>query len=331
MDDLATIAGFLLLRRKVLRTRKNNIFLLSPDLLVRYLCIQCNTEIWELHEPLSRETSFVADCCLAAVGLMRYKSLRRFDSNIPKTLIYAKCTEGAEEAAPNSFLPGKMDIGETLAKISNEYMIRFYTSLSEEFGAKFNLASCYEALSLYLRRKYENVLTVCTKILQEPEADSELDEFQFLSVNVCYCFNAYFDEDIQALVGFQLLVLQLTSMQHNEEIPSDDSQQSIRLPFADRHSQANSAYKNYNKAFSPILRKQFLGTYLVLRCLLNLEAPMFMVKAAFKCLSLRCRFLFERTLVHFVHQKLIRYRRATASEPMQISFNYLDLTLRSEQ
>src|SRR6218665_19722 len=213
MDDLATIAGFLLLRRQVLRIRNRNIFLLSPDLFVRYLCVQCNTEILEMHETLRRETSFVADCCLAAV--MRYKSLRRFDSNIPKTLIYAKCTEGAEEAAPNCFLPGKMDIGETLARISNEYMIRFYTSLSEEFGAKFNLASCYEALSLYLRRKYENVLTVCTRILQEPEDDSELDEFQFLSVNVCYCFNAYFDEDIQGLVGFQLLVLQLTSMQHN--------------------------------------------------------------------------------------------------------------------
>lgn len=257
---------------------------------------------------------FEADYCLAAV--MRCKGVQHFDSSVPKKLIYARCTEGAEKSAAPIVHPGERDIAETLASISNEYMTRFYNSLSEEFGAKFNLALCYEALSLYLRRKYDDVVTVCAKIFHEPEDDSELDKFQFLNVNICFCFNAYFDEDIQALVGFQLLFLHLSSM-HDEDLLNRlnaDREQYTGLAYADRLARSSFAYENYNKIFSPILRKHFLGNYLVLRCQLDQGFPMFMVRSAFKCLRLRCRFLFERTLVHFLHQKIIRYRCATAYE-----------------
>jgi len=97
MDDLATISGFLLLRRKILRIRNNRIFLLNPQLFVRYLFIQRNLERLEIKETFRVTFLFEADCCLAA--MMRYKILRRFDIKVSKTLVYQRCKEDAEESA----------------------------------------------------------------------------------------------------------------------------------------------------------------------------------------------------------------------------------------
>src|SRR6218665_263000 len=131
--------------------------------------------------------SYEADYCLAA--MMRYKTFRRIDKKTNKTRIYSEHTE---ESTIAIILPGKPDVhvADALARISNDYMIRFYTSLSEEFGSKFNLGSCYKALSLYMFRRYEEVLSMCEKLLDEPEDDSELEEFQFLNINVCKYFMA---------------------------------------------------------------------------------------------------------------------------------------------
>jgi hypothetical protein len=193
-------------------------------------------------------------------------------------------------------------------------MTRFYAALAEEFGSKFNLASCYEALSLYLCHKYEDVIGLCERLLEEPEHDSELEEFQYLNVNVSLPFIAYFDEDIQALVGFQLLVLRVSSM-HNvvlENILGDDNKWVRRLQFVDHLLQSFSASKTFCETFNPILRRQFLGNYLKLRCLLDLGFPLSEVKSAFRCL--KSRFLFEHTLLLFMRQKIIRCYRATAAK-----------------
>ena len=186
-------------------------------------------------------------------------------------------------------LPGKPELAETLVRISNDYMTRFYVSLSTEYGSKFNLASCYEALSIYLCRRYEDVLGVCEKLLDDSECDSELEKCLFLNVSVSLNFIAYFDDDIRTLVGFQILVLYLSSTQHDV---------------------LETISETYNETYKPILRKQFLGNYLKLRCLLDLGFPLFEVKSAYRCL--KGRFLFERTLVHFMRHKIICCYSATA-------------------
>ena len=312
MDDLATIAGFLLLRRNILRIPNKSIFLLSTELFVHYLFIQCSPERLEMKEKSRMALQFEADCCLEA--MMRYKILRRFDSKIQKNLIYSRCTEDAEKSTTDIVLPGKTDIAESLVRISNDYMTRFYDSLSEEFGSKFNLASSYEALSLYLCRRYEDVLGLCEKLLEQPEHDSELEEFQYLNVHVGLLFIEYFDEDIQTLVGFQLLVLHLSSMQDVdfENILDDDMKWMTRLQFFDRYSKFLFPYMTYYEIFKPTFRRQFLGNYLKLRCLMDLGFPLFEVKSAFRCLE--SRFLFEHILLHFMREKIIRCYRATTTK-----------------
>ena len=147
MDDLATIAGFLQLRRKILRTPSKEISFLSPNLFVHYLFILCNPKELEIKEAPQMELSFEADYCLAA--MMRYKTLRHIDTKTNKTLIYSGRTEDAEGSTIEIVLPGTHDVADALSSISNDYMTHFYTSLSEEFGTKFNLGPCYEAISLY--------------------------------------------------------------------------------------------------------------------------------------------------------------------------------------
>ena len=301
VDDLAAIAGFLMLRRKILRIRNKGIFLLSPELFAYYLLFQCNSERLKIRERFSMTLSFEADCCLAAI--LRYKILRRTGNTIHKTLLYSRFTEELEVSATEIVLPGQTDVAEVFARISNDYMTSFYASVSEEFGTKFNLASCYEALSLYLYRRYENVIGLCEKLLEEPEHDSEVEKFQFLNVNVSLHFIAYFDEDIQALVGFQLLVLRLSSMQHYHILED--------ILYDNRNQRAISAYNTFCETFNPILRKQFLGNYLKLRCLLDLGLPLFEVRAALQCL--KSHLLFENTLVQFMRQKIIWLYRGTAT------------------
>src|SRR6218665_1395231 len=112
MHELAAITGFLLLQRKILRVRNKSMFLLSPELLAHYLLIQCN-----LNRPQSIEVaslSFEADGCLAA--LLRYKILRRTGN---KLLIVSGSTEDEEESRTCIVLPGKTNIAEILARISN--------------------------------------------------------------------------------------------------------------------------------------------------------------------------------------------------------------------
>src|SRR6218665_342529 len=87
MDDLATIAGFLQLRRKIRRTPSKEISFLSPNLFVHYLFILCNPKELEIKEAPHMELSFEADYCLTA--MMRYKTLRHIDTKTNKTLIYS--------------------------------------------------------------------------------------------------------------------------------------------------------------------------------------------------------------------------------------------------
>src|SRR6218665_1213306 len=298
MEDLATIAGFLLLRRKILRNTSKQIPFLSPELLVHYLFDLCNPYRLKIKEEPRMAISFEADYCLAA--MMRYKAFRRTDNKVNKALIYSRRTEDAEESTIEIVLPG---VAGALARISNDYMTRFYTSLSEEFGTKFNLGPCYEALYLYLFRRYEDVLFMCEKLLEEPGHDCELEEFQFLNICVSTSFMAYFDEDIQALFGFQLLVLRLSPLQHNffEKFFDDDMKWMIGMPLFDHILRYLSADITFCETFNPILRKQFLGNYLKLRCLLDLEFPRFEVISAFQCL--KGRFPFENSLALFMLKK----------------------------
>src|SRR6218665_1611307 len=313
MDDLATIAGFLQLRRKIRRTPSKEISFLSPNLFVHYLFILCNPKELEIKEAPQMELSFEADYCLTA--MMRYKTLRHIDTKTNKTLIYSGRTEDAEGSTIEIVLPGTHDVADALSRISNDYMTHFYTSLSEEFGTKFNLGPCYEAISLYKCRRHEDVIFMCEKFLEDPGDDSELEEFQFLNVNVCTYFMAYFDEDIQTLVGFQLLALRLSSIRHRvfdyflHHRPNIEGLTCMTI--TDRISQSALANMLFWKTFKPILRKQFLGNYLKLRCLLDLEFPLLEVISAFKCL--KGRFPFENSLVHFMHKKINRYCRAKAA------------------
>src|SRR6218665_2620496 len=312
VDDLATIAGFLLLHRRILGTPSKEISFLSLQLFVHYLFILCNPKGIEIKEAPHVELLFEADYFLAA--MIRYKTLRRKDKKTNKTPIYSEHTEDTEESITEIVLPGKTDVADALGRISNDYMTRFYASLSKEFGNRFNLGSCYEALSLYLSRRYEDVIFMCEKLLEEPEDDSELEAFHFLNIDVCTYLMQYFDEDIQALVGFQLLALSSSSMHHKvlKDIFNDDLEWLSRIPIIGHLSQTKFANLTFCVTFHPILRKQFLGNYLKLRCLLDLEFPMFEVMSAFQCL--KGRFPFENSLVHFMHQKIIRYFRATATK-----------------
>lgn len=248
--------------------------------------------------------SFEADYCLAA--MLRYKMLRRCYCKIPKTLIYSRCTQDADESIAGIVLPGKTDIAETLARISNEYMTRFYVSLSKEYGSKFNLASCYEALSLYLCCRYEDVIVLCEKLLEDSAYDSDLDKFTFLNINVDPNIIDYFDEDIQALVGYKLLSIHLSSRKHDvvEKLLGDDRT-------SERTRKKISTHWTYYDAVKPILTKQFLGNYLKLRCLLDLRFSLFEVKSVFRCLE--SRFPFEHTLVHFMRHKIICFYSAEIS------------------
>jgi len=116
-------------------------------------------------------------------------------------------------------------------------------------------------------------------LLDEPEDDSELEKFQFLNIIVSIHFLVYFDEDIQALVGFLLLALRSSTLQHNffEKIVEDDMKWILGMPIFDHVSRSLFADITFCKTFNPILRKHLLGNYLKLRCLLDLEFPMFEV------------------------------------------------------
>src|SRR5688572_3114123 len=115
---------------------------------------------------------------------------------------------------------------------------------------------------------------------------------------------------------FNCFFLHLSSMQDVdfENILEDNIKWMARLQTFDRHSKSLSRYVTYYEIFKPTFRRQFLGNYLKLRCLMDLGSPLFEVKSAFRCLE--SRFLFEHTLLHFMREKIIRCYRQQQPKKM---------------
>src|SRR6218665_1468461 len=93
----------------------------------------------------------------------------------------------------------------------------FQTVLGEDFGVQFNVVDCYRALYLYNCRKYKGLISLCDRILCEPDVPSDLKEYAFANVLLLPPLDSFFDRDVQSLLGFHTLYYYLSPLK--DEMP----------------------------------------------------------------------------------------------------------------
>src|SRR6218665_579637 len=186
-------------------------------------------------------------------------------------------------------------------------MISFYDVIRRDFGLQCNTADCYRAMLLYRYRKYDEVMQLCEAIPQDYELQSDIKGLTFGNVLLVPPLDTFFDENVQALLGFHTLFYCLS--------PLNDGFRKLKLGdesmFA--HFFAQLVYYKGNALSCFLLQRypigcyyfigrHYLAKYLKVRCCIDCNLPY--VKALTEFTTHKTEFPFELIIRRFLLQKI---------------------------
>ena len=178
-----------------------------------------------------------------------------------------------------------------LMEYALENMTSFYNVIRKDFDVNCNTIDCYRALYLYKCRKYDDVLLICERILKDSDLQRELKEFSFANVLLLPPLDAYFDTDVQSLLGFHTLFYHLSPLNDNmakiELNPESSTFEHCfaRCVYHDKFELASSLEYSYILKCHYFLGRHFLARYLKVRCCFD------------------CNLLYSEALTEFAVQK----------------------------
>src|SRR6218665_2376572 len=197
-------------------------------------------------------------------------------------------------------------------ELSLENMTSFYNALSQDFNIHCNTADCYRASYLYQCRKYQEVSTLCERILNESDLRCDLKELSFANVMVLPPLDLFFDTDVRCLLGIQTLAyyLQPSSEDFGEREVFELS--TLRSSFAEhvrscKHTLSRVLTEPYILKCHYYLGRYFLARYLKVRCLMDCNTSLSEVLSEFK--KLKACLPFEQLMCCILKQKLWQLRR----------------------
>ena len=218
IEDIARIIGFYLLFRQIKYDFHYNRRLhlldlrITPEVFATYLINLSKAKGHKnfRHFCYLRTPAFPLDEILMTITNWKSSGISKRADSVLR--VYQRTDPINKSEAPNkSSLLNEDDIIQLLMEYSLENMTSFYNAICKDFGIRCNTVDCYRAAYLYNCRKYPEVLHLCERILEEPDLQSDLKEFAFANVIVMTPLDAYFDRDVQCLLGFHTLFCYLSA------------------------------------------------------------------------------------------------------------------------
>ena len=315
-DDVARVVGFCLLFEKLndkINCKGSHICLdlrLTSKLFAYYLMVISAEKIpKQLGLNVDLPTSnFPLDHFILVV--IKQKSCTWTKSSFclsgTKQCVYRRLNSLTASATLNvSHSKVKETLIDALTEYAFENLALFYNAIRNDLGIECNtIIDYYHALYLYKRRKYDEVLDLCERILYEPDQKSSLKEFAIANVLLMPPLESFFDRDVQSLLGFHTLVCYLfplnDDMKNVEETPdSTFVHMFARYIYYDKN--LLSGFLLLSVKYHYFLGRHFLARYLKLRCHVDCSNPF--TEAMDELAAMKCTFPFEHIIRAFLLQK----------------------------
>src|SRR6218665_4151164 len=313
IEDISNSIGFYLMFFKIrnaLHYTKRQIFLdlrLTPEVFARYLAIlSIERTAGTFIINIDQIAAFPLDAILVAVT--NHKCIRISKKKKNVFCVYQRTDSLIGLEAPTKLcLPNDDTIDQLFMEYSLEYMTSFYNEISKDFDIDCSTVDCYRAAYLYQCRKYEDVLILCERILNEPDSMSDSKELAIANVMVFPPLDLFFDTDIQCLLGVHTLAcLLLVSSKYLRErgVSEISTLQTNFMQYvhSEKRSLANVLTKPYNLKSHYFIGRHFLARYLKVRSLSDCNRSVSEVIMEFQ--KVKATLPFEHIVHCFLQQKL---------------------------
>src|SRR6218665_677229 len=314
IDDVTKIVGLTVLQRKFteynLSYTDGLLYLdlrLSPDVFAEYLLVLSAEKMSKKSDYYHElpDSSFPMDVNLTSF-IKPMKSRYRY--NAARQIVFRR-PDSLRETQASNVNPTivKERVLDALMEYAVENLTSFYTAIRKDVGVNCNTADCYRALSLYRCRKYDQVLHLCERILNECELQSDLKEFSFANVFLLPPLDSFFDSDVQSLLGFHTLFY------YSSPVNDDMAKVETSVESTFEHWFARYVYRDgsglvvffqnpYSIKRHYFLGRRFLTRYLKLRCCIDRNLPQ--LEALTEFVAQKTTFPFERIIRRFLLRKL---------------------------
>src|SRR6218665_136469 len=313
IEDISNSIGFYLMFLKIrnaLHYTKRQIFIdlrLTPEVFVRYLAfLSIERTVGTFGPNIFQNPAFPLDAILVAVT--KHKCIRISKKRKKVFCVYQRTDPMTGLEEPTELrLPNGDTIYQLVMEYSLEYMMSFYNEIPKDFDIDCSTVDCYRAAYLYQCRKYAEVLTLCERILNEPDSRSDFQELAFANVMVLPPLTLFFDTDVQCLLGVHTLAcLLLVSSEDLREREVSEISTLQKNFMQDVHSEKLSlAYvlaKPYSLKSHYFLGRHFLARYLKVRSLSDCNRSVSEVILEFQ--QVKASLPFEHIIRCFLQQKL---------------------------
>src|SRR6218665_2757118 len=273
IEDISNSIGFYLMFLKIrnaLHYTKRQICLdlrLTSEVFARYLAIlSIERTAGTFIINIDQIAAFPLDAILVAVT--NHKCIRISKKRKNVFCVYQRTDSLIGLEAPTKLcLPNDDTIDQLFMEYSLEYMTSFYNKISKDFDIDCSTVDCYRAAYLYQCRKYEDVLPLCERILNEPDSRSDFKELSFANVMLLPPLDLFLDTDVQCLLGVHTLACLLLVSGGNllEREVSEIS--TLQKNFMKNlHSKKRSLSKVLNEPYS-LKSHYFIGRHFLARYL----------------------------------------------------------------
>jgi len=320
IDDIARIVGLCLLHTRITENdfqyNARRLYLdlrLSSDVFACCLLLLSAESIFkcvDFHHNLPG-SSFPIDEYFKTLIKSKHVASMTLVSNFStaRQIVYRRPVSLAEA---NLVILNSLSVKETILNLLLEYaldnMSFFETVLGEDFDIQFNVVDCYRALYLYNCRKYEKMISLCQRILCEPDVPGDLKEHAFANVLLLPPLDSFFDREVQSLLGFHTLYYYLSPLKDEMSKCVLTAESlfahwfALEVYYCGMQLSASISSQNRIYKYHYFLGRQFVARYLKVRCCIDCNLPY--TEAITDFVAQKAKLPFERIIRRFLLRKL---------------------------